>query len=274
MDTNRLKTFVIAAETENLREAAERLQYAQSTVTKHIQYMEQLTKTKLFTRQHQQVKLTAAGHFFYQKAQAMMALEQQTWQDLMNFNAGYTEELVIAAAPQIACSVLPQIIQQFKALYAHVQVRVDILPSNEVGEAVFQQQVGVGLSKMPSTRDIIEQVVAKEDIVEVYVHDDTNVIYLHAFTAYFASLQQQFPYAQFHQLNQTEAIKRFVEQGLGKAYLPYSVVANEVKQGRLFYRQVVWQVPAYSHTYVLTKYQHSLYDAFTQVVKHVYQAML
>ena len=45
METEWLRTFIVAAQTENFRETAEKRFITQSTVTKHIQHLERALQT-------------------------------------------------------------------------------------------------------------------------------------------------------------------------------------------------------------------------------------
>ena len=62
MDLRHLQTFKVIAETGSFVQAAERLQYAQSTLTLHIQQLEAELGVELFDRQRRKIQLTAAGH--------------------------------------------------------------------------------------------------------------------------------------------------------------------------------------------------------------------
>ncbi|MEG0471436.1 MAG: LysR family transcriptional regulator, partial [Solibacillus sp.] len=50
MEIEWLRTFIVAAKTENFRETAEKCFIMQSTVTKHIQHLERELQTTLFER--------------------------------------------------------------------------------------------------------------------------------------------------------------------------------------------------------------------------------
>ena len=50
METEWLRTFIVAAKTENFRETAEQRFITQSTVSKHMQHLEKELQTTLFER--------------------------------------------------------------------------------------------------------------------------------------------------------------------------------------------------------------------------------
>lgn len=64
METEWLRTFMVAAQTENFRETAEKRFITQSTVTKHIQHLERALQTPLFDRQGKTGNVKSAGCLF------------------------------------------------------------------------------------------------------------------------------------------------------------------------------------------------------------------
>lgn len=64
MDMKQLTTFTTLAKTLNYQKAADQLQYAPSTLFKHIQLLEQELGVELFVKQGRQLCLTAEGRIF------------------------------------------------------------------------------------------------------------------------------------------------------------------------------------------------------------------
>lgn len=64
MDMKQLTTFMTLAKTLNYQKAADQLQYAPSTLFKHIQLLEQELGVELFFKQGRQLRLTAEGQTF------------------------------------------------------------------------------------------------------------------------------------------------------------------------------------------------------------------
>lgn len=281
MDTELLKTFIVAADNQNFRETAEQLMMTQPAVTKQIKKLEALLNLQLFDRVQQRIYLNANGHFFLPRAKRIIQLEKEVNEELLVFQNGYTGNLTIGVAPQIANSTLPKIVGQFIECYPEVNIQIDILPSNEIGEAVYRQQIDLGLSKVLSTRELVTNIIADEPVMLVAAEPfsidqyDTYIqtlpIYTHAFSPYWEKISTHLPkLCQIKRLNQTEAIKSFVKQGLGLAFLPKSVVQGEVEKGELFAQLPPFQDEIRSTTYIHTKYTYDLFDQFTRICADVY----
>ena len=164
MEIEKLRTFIVAANTENFRETAELRFITQSTVSKHIQHLEKELQTALFERQGKQVKLNHIGAHFLQHAEKMVATIDEGLQNTVSYLNGYTSQLTIGVSPQIANSTLPVIIHTFQQQNTSIQITIELLKSNEIGEAVHAGKVDIGLSKLTSTRDIHTVLLAQEPL--------------------------------------------------------------------------------------------------------------
>ncbi|MFF2177792.1 LysR family transcriptional regulator [Lysinibacillus sp. NPDC058147] len=164
METEWLRTFIVAAKTENFRETAEQRFITQSTVSKHIQHLEKELQTPLFDRQGKHVKLNHIGAHFLQHAEKMMATIDEGLQTTVSLLDGFTSQLTIGVAPQIANSTLPVIIDTFQQQKPSIQITIELLKSNEIGEAVYAGVVDIGLSKLITTRDLHTVLLAQEPL--------------------------------------------------------------------------------------------------------------
>ncbi len=225
METEWLRTFIVAAKTENFRETAEQRFITQSTVSKHIQHLEKDLQTTLFDRRGNHVKLNHIGAHFLQHAEKMMATIDEGLQTTVSLVNGFTSQLTIGVAPQIANSTLPAIIDTFQQRKPSIQITIELLKSNEIGEAVYAGVVDIGLSKLTSTRDIHTVLLAQEplQLIAPIAKRATNArtllqeetILTHEYAPYWQDIQQvlqQFPGYKIMNINQTEVIKNFVKQ--------------------------------------------------------------
>jgi len=73
MDTRELQTFVTVCETRNYQKAADLLQYAPSTIFKHVQTLENELGTRLLIHENRMLKITEEGKNFLPHAQAILA---------------------------------------------------------------------------------------------------------------------------------------------------------------------------------------------------------
>ena len=285
METEWLRTFIVAAKTENFRETAEKCFMMQSTVTKHIRHLEKELQTTLFDRNSKQVKLNSVGVHFLHQAEKIVEAIDEALNSTASFVNGFTSQLTIGVAPQIANSTLPLIIGMFKQIRPSTKLSIELLKSNEIGEAVYAGQVALGLSKLTSTRNLQTEILAQEPLQLIVPMSkmETDVITLlqqetiltHEYAPYWQEVQQvlqQLPSYTSMNLNQTEVIKNFVKQGLGIAFLPKSVIDADHQQQLLFSCSVKEFQHIVSNTYFLTKYMTADIEVFLEVCKTIYNS--
>lgn len=283
METEWLRTFIVAAKTENFRETAEKCFMMQSTVTKHIRHLEKELQTTLFERNSKQVKLNSVGAHFLHKAEKIVATIDEALNSTASFVNGFTSQLTIGVAPQIANSTLPVIIEKFQQQRPTIQLSIELLKSNEIGEAVYAGQVDLGLSKLTSTRDVQTEILAQEPLqlivpmskmaTDAMTLLQQETILTHEYAPYWQEVQQvlqQFPSYKSMHLNQTEVIKNFVKQGLGIAFLPKSVIDADHQQQLLFSCSVKEFQHILSNTYFLAKYMTADIETFLNVCQTIY----
>ncbi len=283
METEWLRTFIVAAQTENFRETAEKRFITQSTVTKHIQHLERALQTPLFDRQSKQVTLNQQGAYFRLQAQKILSAIDEGLQQMDSFVKGYTAKLTIGVAPQIANSTLPAIITAFQHRKPSTQVVIELLKSNEIGEAVFTGVIDMGLSKLTSTRELHTVILAQEPLhliapiakkeYDAFTLLQQETLLTHEYAPYWQEVQQvlqQFTSHQTMHINQTEVIKHFVKHGLGIALLPKSVIEADCQQNLLHSYSVKEFSHIVSDTYLLTKYVSADYDDFLVACNSVY----
>ncbi len=287
METEWLRTFIIAAKTENFGETAEKRFITQSTVTKHIHHLEKELNTLLFERNGKKLRLSMVGSYFLDQAEKIIETLDDSLKSTQAFLDGYTSQLTIGVAPQIANSTLPRVIEHFSMNKPHIQLSIELLKSNEIGEAVYRGFVDIGLSKIPTTRELQIETIADEAIrlvvpsskrsLEVTELLESEIILTHEFAPYWEKvhhlLNSQFPSHKTMRINQTEVIKNFVKQGLGIAFLPLSVVQKEGDAGTLSIHSLEILQQITSQTYFITKYISRDIQAFLESSKVIYKGI-
>ncbi|MEU0434062.1 LysR family transcriptional regulator [Streptomyces sp. NPDC006290] len=113
MQLRQLSTFRTVADALNVTHAAERLNYAQSSVTEQIKALEQDLGVRLFERSNRGLRLTPAGHRLVDYAERMLSLAEEA-------RAAVTElgipggELLIGAPETLCVYRLPSLLTRFR----------------------------------------------------------------------------------------------------------------------------------------------------------------
>ncbi|ETT86691.1 LysR family transcriptional regulator [Viridibacillus sp. FSL R5-0477] len=285
METHWLKSFIKAAKYENLRLASEELFISQPAVTKHIQSLEKNLNTQLFIRQNKSIRLNQNGEMFLPIAQEIIDTYEAGIHQFQQYVEGFERELTIAVAPQIANSMLPSILKQFSKQKSHVSVRVEIIKSNEIANSIQSGQSHVGLSKIKPVNPVLsvkclidEPIVCvgpkhleSMDMVEIIRQEK---VLTHEYAPYWDEvnhqLQQQFTHTTNMKVNQTEAIKQMILEGIGVAFLPKSVVRKELEDDRLALLATNILNTCTSKTYFISKHSSAETEHLFEICKSIY----
>lgn len=282
MEMKWLRTFVIAAEYENFRKASELLFLTQPAVTKHIQRLEEYLQGRLFVRTGKTVMLSVEGHRFLPIAKTILAEYEEGMTTFEAWRHGYVKQLTIATAPQIASSILPAILKDFMVNEPKIEVLINVINSYEVINEVVKGQVDLGLTRTYTPQSSLQCEVAFEEPVVLVAPYSTEIeqeakllqtyrLITHNHPVYWDDLLREIKrfYSTIKTLkvNQIEVTKKFIEQGLGVSYLPYSMVEKEIKANLL--KLVVpdkVSIPI-SQTYIVTKVMTPETTAFMKFFK-------
>ncbi|PSB54971.1 LysR family transcriptional regulator [Chamaesiphon polymorphus] len=125
MEFRHLQTFQTIDREGSFLKAAEKLQYAQSTITLHIQQLEAELGVKLFARRGRRTELTVAGRTLAEHADLLLhqaANLQQTMTDLVAGEAGH---LRIGSIEPVASVHLPAILARFCTQHPKVRLTLE-----------------------------------------------------------------------------------------------------------------------------------------------------
>ena len=253
MQLAQLEAFTAVARTGTISQAAVELFVTQPAVTARIQNPERDLDTALFVRGRHGARLTDAGRAFLPFARRALDAVADGRLLLAEVERGATGQLAIGAAPAVSTYVLPAVLERFRAQYPGVQLIVRTGHSEEILEMVLREQVQIGLVRDVSHPDIEATPLYDDELIlvtpprhpfasryEVRVEElvdaelvmfDRNSSYHELTSALFRSFGVV-PRAQM-ELDNIDAAKKMVQQGLGVTLLPRIAVADELAAGLL-----------------------------------------
>jgi DNA-binding transcriptional LysR family regulator len=248
-----IEGFLEVARHGTVSAAATTLYVTQPALTARIQALERELGTPLFVRGRRGMELTDAGRAFLPYAErAVEALRDG--RDLVGELArGGAGELVIGAAPAISTYVLPALLVRFADRHPNVRLSVRTGHSEEIVELAVRNEIGVGLirairhpllDEMPLYDDELVLVVepghpfARSAKIALERVAEARLILFDRTSSYYDLTNALFRQAGIAprgvmELDNIDAAKQMVEQGLGVALLPHTAVASELADGRL-----------------------------------------
>ena len=248
-----IEGFLHVARRGNVTRAAADLHLTQPALTARLKALERDLGVALLARSGRGVRLTDAGQAFLPFAERALEAVGEGRRLLAELGRGGAGQLALGAAPSISTYVLPHILERFHGSYPNVQLIVRTGHSEEVLEQVLHRQVQVGLVRSLRHPDVVSLPLYEDELVLVtrpghrFAHAGRiqleqiagEQLILFDRTSSYHDLTSSF----FHEagvvprglmeLDNIDATKKMVAQGLGVALLPHTAVTDELAAGAL-----------------------------------------
>lgn len=132
-DLTLLRTLVAIADTGSVTAASRRLSFSQSTISMQLKRLEAQLDMCLHEREGRQIRFTADGERLITHARRLLALNDETWQDMQARQVSGELKLGI---PDDYASLLPSVFSYFHQLYPGVGLEVICGVSSDLVERV------------------------------------------------------------------------------------------------------------------------------------------
>jgi DNA-binding transcriptional LysR family regulator len=253
MQLAEVQAFVEVARAGSVSRAADALFLTQPALTARLQRLESDLQARLFLRTPRGMRLTEAGEAFL--PYAVRALENLAdGRQLVNaFERGGAGRLTLGAAPALSTYVLPVILRRFRVSHPRVRVAVRTGHSEEVLDLVLREQVELGLVRTMRHPEIVSSPLyedrlvlvadpghpfARRDRVRLAEIADEQLVQFDRTSSYTELTNALFRDAGVRpqgtmELDNIDAAKKMVQEGLGVALLPQTSVRQELDVGLL-----------------------------------------
>lgn len=254
MDVKQLQTFIVVSRLLNFREAAEELNYSQSTVSDHIRNLEQELGVKLFERLGRKVFLNEEGKKLIASAQRMIQ-DAEEIQKLFSKDEKVQGTLKIGAAETLCVFWLPPLLKEYSKIYPQVQIILKMADCLEFPEMLEKNIIDVAFGLHDESEQLkLSQIDLFDDTTILVAAPDHPLAALKKITVgelenqSFILTEAGSGYSlEFKELLQSlnvnvntimefgslQAIKQCVKNGLGITLLPRIVVDEEIQRGEL-----------------------------------------
>lgn len=254
MEVRNLKTFLEVAKLSSFRRAAERLNYAQSSISSQIKVLEEEIGEPLFQRQGRTIALSTAGKKLIRYAQKIVEVEREAFAAASS--AAEPQGLISLRIPQsLGTYYLPTIIERFRKGHSIVDFDVSsceyqVLPHElkaGITDLAFLLTDSVDFSELkteflgtvdlsivahPNHRLAIRKSILTRDLKnEPIILPKHDCSYKMAFEQLLA--EEEVRPGAVIEMNSIEAIKHCVMKGLGITMIPEIAVSAEIKRGDL-----------------------------------------
>lgn len=254
MELKYLHTFKVIAETGGFIKAAEKLNYAQSTITLQMQLLEKELSLRLFEKVGRRMELTEAGKGLLPYVDAvLLAVEQMESYGKDSQELGGS--LRVAMPETLLSYVMPQVLKDFSRAAPHVKLSLQTSNCYDIREQVMNGTVDLGVhydvggygaslvvEKLQDYRLVLvgspelkgngtDFQTAGQKKEACLLTMDKNSLYHKIFEEYLR--KADIAVDREMELGSTEAVKRGVMGNLGVSFLPAFTVEKELEEKTL-----------------------------------------
>ncbi|MFD1706827.1 LysR family transcriptional regulator [Siminovitchia sediminis] len=151
MDLRTIKSFKAIVEYGSFQRAAEKLNYAQSTITSHIKKLESGLGVVLFERGNH-LRLTEAGQMLNEKSELLLQSFDNLKSSMDELIDGESENIRIGVMEPMASYRLPPLLKIFNKQYPKVQLSLQIHGSKVLTDMVIKDEIDAAICAAPTNR--------------------------------------------------------------------------------------------------------------------------
>jgi DNA-binding transcriptional LysR family regulator len=253
MDINQLEVLVTVAREQSFSRAAKALNRTQPAVSQAIRRLEVELGEPLFDRSSKDGTLTAAGRVLHEVAQQMLHLRHNAHTALKELKDLHRGKLTLSANEYTVMYLLP-VIPAFRARHPHIKVEVKRSLASRIPSEILGREFEIGvvsykpsdsaIASVPVMTDELALIVAPDHplaskaVVSVRELGAESFIAHNVASPYREKVVRTFekyktPLNISTEMPTLEAIKRFVEQGMGVALVPRLTAQAEIAHGQV-----------------------------------------
>ena len=149
MNMKQLRYVTVLSQYNNFTHAAEELGISQPSLSQYIKKIEKQIGAELFVRAGQDVRLTDAGNTYLEIGRKILNLENEMNNRLADISNDRFGTLTIGIAPYRCANLVPQVIGEFRKTYPHIQILISEQITSELKESAERGKLDLCISTLP-----------------------------------------------------------------------------------------------------------------------------
>jgi len=162
IDTQLLRTFRTTAETGSMTQASALLNLSQGAVSQQIRKLEEQFDCILFNRQKSGLTMTSAGEKLFSKAQQLLAVNDEIWQEMVQ--SDYKGTLSLGVPLDLMSGKLPSILRLFAENYPSVGFNLVCAPTLDLQKQFNDGQLDLTLME-EQTENVSGEILFTDQLV-------------------------------------------------------------------------------------------------------------
>ena len=253
MDINQLEVLIAVANERGFSRAADKLYRTQPAISQAIRRLEEEVGEPLFDRSSKDGTLTASGQILLKYAQQIINLRRDAKLAVKELKDLQRGKVTLGANEYTVMYLLP-VISVYRVRHPHIKIEVKRDLASRIPSEVLKRDVEIGIVSFrphdPALQTVVvatdelalivapEHPLASRKVISVRELGVESFIAHNVRSPYRERVVQTFekhrtPLNISMELPTLEAIKRFVEQGMGVALVPRLAAQAEIERGQV-----------------------------------------
>ncbi|MGM9949877.1 MAG: LysR family transcriptional regulator [Lysinibacillus sp.] len=273
MNLNDCELLTDLYKTKNITHTANNLYISQPALTYRIKQLEKKYKAEIIVRGSKGIDFTEEGRLLFEHAQDIIQNEKNLVDQLANLAEEIKGTICIGASGLFSLYRLPQILNEFKSLYPHVNIQLKTGWSSEIKDALNAEEIHVAIIRGHYTINACKHLLNKEELFVVsktpftkeeipslpYITYKTDMSLSTLIDKWWRINFKQ-PIKPSIETDQAATCKEMVKYNLGIAVLPEISIENED-----FYKMSLNEFEGASYY----RETNLFYNAYVEKLKHV-----
>lgn len=246
--------FKTLASTRNITKAAELCNISQPAASIKIKKMEDHYGTRFFTRENKEFILTKEGKLFLELSEKMLSADYNFRLVLNCVKENQNEVLKFGATTGPANYILPELISKFHSEYKNIYIKMEVNERDVILEEVKNNHLAFGFVGSKGRKDLVYDEIMHDRIILCSNGDKKWPKLIHSRDLYELDMffeQESSSSRKFltlwleengidvikmrsvGEVGLPDALKRIIQHGEGVAFLPETLINDELTSGTL-----------------------------------------
>lgn len=273
MNTRHLSLFAHVAKSGSMSKTAEELRISQPAISAQIKRLEDDLGVPLFASHGRGIRLTDAGNSCLEYAEVLLGVESQLRRSMEEFHEGKRGRIIVAASGPLGTYLMPRFLSSFQQTHSGIELELQLHSDEEIARLVLNGQVDIGISLLTPKEHLSLRVTRFVEDVWIGIQSLTTTDSLQVFVSKDGHLPNMDELnASWVILDNIEAVKQFVLQGIGRGIVLRSSVTREMQSGLL--KQWDDYNPQYTTTSIITRPAEKLSISLWVFMRHLQQVCM
>ena len=172
IELRHLRYFLAVAEELHFRKASEKLFITQPALSRQIQQLESYVGTQLFERSKRNVRLTAAGAYWYDEVRFLLNHLDASIKSMQSLARGDEGEIRIGFVGSAMQNVIPQTFIKMNARYPKLHTTLEEMPNMDQVNALKHDRLDVGFVRLNRVEPDLDKRMIFEDTFSLVLPTD------------------------------------------------------------------------------------------------------